>query len=216
MGILDTLLGRDAANASRAAAADTYAKQNAATGKIVDYGNDYLTNLLGLSKGFDPYVQAGGVAANQYTNLLRDPSSVRSLPGYEFMRDEGLRGVDHSAAARGNVFSGKTGKDLTRFAENYADTSYGNQLQRLMQGTQLGQGAVAGQAGVAGQGYQGQLATRQSAYGGDMNAAGTIGQGNIAAANAQQGALQNLFNSGIYLAGQWLGGGKGLPFGGGK
>jgi hypothetical protein len=47
-----------------------------------------------------------------------------------------------------------------------------------------------------------------------MNAAGTIGQGDIAAANARSAGIQNLFNTGANLAGKAMGGGFG-GFGGG-
>lgn len=212
MGILDTLLGKDAANASKGAAADKYAKQRAATGAITAYGDQYKGAFDELAKGYDPYVAAGGVAADQFRNLLLDPSSVRSLPGYEFNRSEGMRGVENSAAARSGILNGKTLKDVDRFNSNYADTQYGNHFARLMGATGQGAAATGAQIGTVGQGLAGQLGTRQSAYQGDYGSAGTIGEGDIAAANAKAKALQGLMDFGGKIVGAGLGGG----FGGGS
>lgn len=209
MGILDTLFGTDAARASKAAAADTYAKQQAAGAGIRAYGDQYADKFRTLADRYTPYTTAGGVAANQFTNLLMDPSNVRSLPGYEFNRSEGMRGVENSAAARSGILNGKTLKDIDRFNSNYADTMYGNHFARLMGATGQGAAATGAAVNTEGTGLQGQLATRQSAYGGDMKAAETIGQGDIAAANAKTSALQNLINAGVSLGGAALGGGVG-------
>lgn len=213
MSIFGTIFGTDAAKASKAAAADTYGKQTAATAAIRDYGDQYKGAFDQLAQGFNPYVQAGNTAAGQFNNLLQDPSSVRSLPGYEFMRGEGMRGVENSAAARSGILNGKTLKDIDKYNSNYADTSYGNQFSRLMGATGQGQQAVGAQVGTQAQGLQGQLGTRQSAYQGDYGSAGTIGQGDIAAENAKSKAFQNLLDFGGKIAGSALGGGMGGSFG---
>lgn len=207
MGILDDLLGRTSADASRKAAADTYAKQTAATGELKGFGDQYAQSFAGLGKGYQPFVDTGYTANSAVQNLLADPSSVRSLPGYQTGLQEGTRALDHSAVSRGNLFSGKAGKDLEKFGINYFDKSYGDQLSRLLGVSGQGQQALGQQNAAIGQGLQGQLATRQSAYGGDMNAAGTIGQGDVAAANAQSKGIQNLLGTAAYLGGAALGGG---------
>ena len=207
MGILDTLLGNTSANAANAAAADTYKKQQAATTNLSNFGDQYAQNYGQLAKGYDPYVQTGYTANSQLDNLLKDPSSIRSLPGYQFQVDEGTRALDHSAAAGSGIFNGAAGKALQAYGQNVADTTYGNQLQRLSGLSGQGQQALGQQNATIGQGLQGQLSTRQSAYGGDMQSAGTIGQGQIAGANAQTQGIQNLLGSATYLGGAALGGG---------
>lgn len=211
MSFLDTLLGKTGSRAANAAAADQYGKEQAATGAIRSYGDQYAQQFADLSRGFDPYVTAGNEAAGQFTNLLRDPSNVRSLPGYQFNLDQGTRALDNSAAARSGVMNGKLVKDQTRFATDYADTFYGNQFNRLMGATGQGQAATGAQVGTVGAGLQGQLNTRQSAYQGDMNSAKTVGQGMVAGANAESSALTNIMNLAGYLGGAALGG----PMGGG-
>ena len=215
MGIWDTLLGNSAADASRKAAADTYAKQTAATGELKGFGDQYAQSFAGLGKGYQPFVDTGYSANSAVQNLINDPSSVRSLPGYQFQLEQGTRAIDHSAASKGNLFSGATGKALQSYGQNLADTTYGSQLQRLLGVSGQGQQALGQQNAAIGTGLQGQLATRQSAYGGDMNAAGTIGQGDIAAANAQAKGLQGLLGTAASLGGMALGGGGLSSFGGG-
>lgn len=211
MGILDSLLGNSQADAAKRAAADTFAKQQAAGGALRDYGDQYAGSYADLAEGYDPYVDTGYTANSAVQRLLADPSSVASLPGYQFQLGQGAKALDHSATAGGSLFSGKAGKDLTRFGQNLADTSYGTQLQRLLGVSGQGQQALGQQNATVGQGLNGQLQTRTASYGGDMNAAGTIGQGDIAAENAKTSALQNLLGTAAYLGGSALGGG----FGGG-
>jgi hypothetical protein len=203
MSFWSALMGDDAADASRAAAGDTYKKQQDAISGLMGYGDQYASQFQGM---YQPYANTGLQANSQLARLMSDPSSLRSLPGYQFAQDEGVNALDRSAAARGMLGSGRQSKDLMRFGTGLADQTYGNQFARLMGGAGLGMQANAGQAA----GLQGQLGTRQSAYGGQMNAAGTIGQGDIAGANAQSQGIGNLMNIGGWLGGQALGGGYGL------
>lgn len=217
MGFWQDLTGESAADASKAAAGDTYRKQQAAIAKLLGYGDEYAGKFEDLAGGYDRYVETGGAANDQLMRLIQDPSSVRGLPGYQFANEEGIKALDRSAAARGRLNSGRQDKDLMRFGTGLADQTYGNQLARLMGLSQQGIGATGAQIGTTAQGLSGQLGTRQSAYGGDMASAGTIGQGDIAAANARAAGSQNLLNTGIKLGGMALGAYTGMPtgFGGG-
>lgn len=219
MGFWDDLTGASAAKASKGAAADTYYRQLLAVNDLKDYGDEYAGKFEDLSQGYDPYVQTGNTGNAALMRLLEDPSSLRSLPGYQFAQEEGTQALDRSAAARGRLNSGRQSKDLMRFGTGLADSTYGNQLARLMSAGQYGMNALGAQNSTVGQGLQGQLATRQTAYGGEFGSAGTLGQGDIAAANAKAAGTQNLLNTGLKLGGMALsafGGGMGLPsFGGG-
>jgi hypothetical protein len=201
MGFLDSLLGNDAANASKAAAADTYRKQQDASSGLKTAGDQYATSFADLAKGYQPWQATGQVANDAVRNLIADPSSVRSLPGYQFGLDQGTHAIDHSALANGNLFSGKTGKALENWGVNYADKTYGDQLSRLLGVSQQGLGATQAGINTQGTGLTGQLGARTSAYGQDFNSAGTIGQGDIAAANAKAQGSQNLLNAGLQVAG---------------
>lgn len=205
MGFWQDLTGDTAADASRAAAADTYRKQRSAINDLVNYGNTYADEFKGLSGAYDPYVATGRASNDALARLIADPPSVRSLPGYQFAYDEGIKALDRSASAHSMGQSGRASKDLLRFGTGLADQTYGTQLARLMGLNQQGMAATGAQTGLVGQGLVGQLGTRQSAYGGEMNSAGTIGQGEVAAANAQAAGSQNLLNTGLKLGGMALG-----------
>lgn len=216
MGIWDTITGNDAADAAKAAAADTYAKQQAATNQIRGYGDQYAAGLRDLSKGFQPFVNTGVEATNSLLQLLRDPSSIRSLPGYQSSLGEGVKAIDRSAASNGTLFSGRTGKALQDYGINLADKTQGDWLSRLLGVSQQGLGATTGQIGTIGQGLTGQLGARTSAYAGDMNSAGTIGQGDIAAANAKAQGWQNLLNVAANGVGTAMGAKGGSSYGPGN
>lgn len=207
MGLLDDLLGNSSAAASKAAAADTYAKQQAATSQLLGYGDQYAGSMSDLSKGYQPWINTGTQANDAVQRLLADPSSVSSLPGYQFDLSQGTQAVDNSALSRGNLFSGATGKALQSYGTSLADKTYGDQLSRLLGVSQQGLGAQGSQISTVGQGLTGQLGARTTAYGGNMNSAGTIGQGDIAAANAKQKGITNLLSIGGSVLGSALGGG---------
>ncbi len=207
MGFLDTLFGNDSADAAKKAAADTFAKQQAASGELKNFGSQYAGRFGDLAKSFSPWSETGGGANDALRNLLADPSSIRSLPAYATGVAEGTRAIDHSALANGNLFSGKTGKALVRFGENNFDKTYGDQVARLLGVSQQGLDATGRGVATEGTGLQGELGARTSAYGGDMTSAGTIGQGDIAAANAKTSGLQNLLNLGGSVLGMGLSGG---------
>lgn len=230
MGLWDDLTGKTAADASKAAAADTYAKQQTATQNLLGYGDQYASGMSNLAQGYQPWINTGQTANDAVQRLIADPSSVSSLPGYQFDLKQGIGSIDNSALARGNLFSGATGKALVGYGTNLADKTYGDQLSRLLGVSNQGLGAQGSSIATQGQGLTGQLGARTTAYGGDMSSAGTIGQGDIAAANAQAQGSQNLLNTGIKIAGMaaapftggaslglsgLLGGGGGSSFGGG-
>ena len=66
---------------------------------------------------------------------------------------------------------------------------------------------------TAAQGLTGRLNQRGTAFGGDMQAAGTIGQGAVADATAQQQGISNLMGLGGMLGGAFLGGPMGASLG---
>jgi hypothetical protein len=52
-------------------------------------------------------------------------------PGYQFRLDEGYKGIERTAAARGGLASGATGKALVRFGSDYASNEIGNAFNRF-------------------------------------------------------------------------------------
>ena len=114
MGFWQDITGQTAADASRAAAADTYAKQTAAARGIQDYGDTYPQH-------FQPWIGTGQNANTAVNQLISNPSSVQGLPGYQFGMDQGTKAVNSGAAARGILamadFRRLNGADMSRREE---------------------------------------------------------------------------------------------------
>ena len=85
-----------------------------------------------------PYYQAGTNALAQMqgrTNAMPAafqfrPEQLTTDPGYGFRLSEGLKALERSAAARGGLLSGGTGKALTRYGQEAASQEYGNAFNR--------------------------------------------------------------------------------------
>jgi len=148
---------------------------------------------------------------------------LESTPGYQFTRDQGLKAMQSSAAARGLGTSGMALKGAAEYTTGLADKTYGEQFSRYLQSmaaylgqnqqiynmllgrdvnefTRLQQRAGIG-AGAAGTGAGASAAASQNIASllsgmGSAQAAGTMG-----AANAIAGGLSGLSNN-LFLA--WL------------
>jgi len=99
-----------------------------------------------------PYYQAGTNALAQMqgrTNAMpeafkyegQQPAAfqfraedLQTDPGYGFRLSEGLKALERSAAARGGLLSGGTGKALTRFGQDFASQEYQNAYNRALTG----------------------------------------------------------------------------------
>lgn len=86
-------------------------------------GLNRLKDVLGLSEntGAEGY----GSANKNFT-----PSDLTSDPGYQFRLSEGLKALDASAAARGGLLSGNTGRALTEYGQNLGSQEYQNAYNR--------------------------------------------------------------------------------------
>lgn len=154
-----------------------------------------------------PQRQLGYDAVNQLSELLKSGALTRefsagdltSEPGYQFGLQQGQRGIENSAAARGMGLSGAALKAASRFNNDYAGTKYNeafnrfqtsqsNKFNPLMQ--LAGAGAVANQqVNASGQNYANQAG--QNIIGaGNAQAASRIQQGNIYANAWNQTAAQ--------------------------
>ena len=155
-------------------------------------------------------------------------------PGYAFRQSEGMKALERSAAARGNLMSGSTMKGIQRFGQDLASQEYQNAfnryqteraaklnpLQSLMGSGQSSANVLTGAAGQMGQNEAANL------YGaGQARASGYIGQGNalntalgqigaIASSLPEQNAMINYYNRAP--AGSLGGSGSGMPGGGGQ
>lgn len=156
---------------------------------------------------YSPYVDAGRTSLSSMMDLsgLSGPGSAslaydefRASPIYRTGMDEGIAAIDRSAAGRSGLNSGNTMRDLSRFASDYNNKSFGDYYNRIAGIGNTGYSATGATAGARqnlGQGTAGiQMQTGQELANADL-ASGSF--------------LQKLISSGIGAAGYAMGGGFG-------
>ena len=131
-----------------------------------------------------PWMQAGQGALTQMQALNSgDFSSFKQSPDYQFAFDQGLQGLDRSAAARGSLYSGGHSADLMKFGQGLASQNYNAYYNRLAGLSGTGQTTASG-LGTLGQQY--------------ANNVGAIGMNQ---ANNMASSYQNIANTNSQLAG---------------
>jgi hypothetical protein len=105
-----------------------------------------------------------------------DMSSFMASPDYNFRRDEGMRGIERTAAARGGAFSGNALRALTDFNSNIASGEYGNYFNRLTTAAGLGSAATNQTAAYGADAAS--SASRNALFAGDARASGIQGTTN--------------------------------------
>lgn len=85
---------------------------------------------------------------DQLAQLMRDPSSVKNIPGYQFGLDEGRLAIERRGAASGS--GGNEAIALARYTPEYAGKFYDMEARRLANLAQGNPGAqIQGQAAAA-------------------------------------------------------------------
>jgi hypothetical protein len=176
-------------------------------------GGEGTPNLLTL-QGFAPNPVGVGARMTFQPTI----AELEATPGYQFIRDQGLKSVQSSAAARGLGVSGAAMKGAANFAEGLAGTTLGQQQQIFQQNlanvlnplqslAQMGQSA-AGQTGTFG------ASAINSASQAAMSGAASQAAGIVGSSNALSGALGTAANlpMNYMLYNQLLGGGGGGGF----
>lgn len=161
-----------------------------------------------------PWREMGGRAVGKMEQLVGtdgkfDPSLITEQPGYQFRLNEMVKGMDRSASAAGRLDSGRYGKELGRYLQDYASTEYNNVYSRLANMAGLGANQTTSTAQIGQNAASSAGRYIQSA--GDAGASGTLGQG-VALNNAIQGGYANYLyqqnmNQGVQSAGNamWAG-----------
>lgn len=181
----------------------------------------------------EPFRQGGLTAQNEIMQLLGiggdktaagygslgksfGASDFQQDPGYAFRQSEGMKALERSAAARGNLLSGSTLKGVQRFGQDLASQEYQNAfnryqtersaklnpLQSLMGSGQSATNVMTSAAGQAGQNEASNLynagQARASGYVGSANAlTNALGQvGSIASNYPMNNAIMNYYNKG--------------------
>ena len=179
----------------------------------------------------EPFRQGGLTAQNEIMQLLGiggdkaaagygslgkafGASDFQQDPGYAFRQSEGMKALERSAAARGNLLSGSTLKGVQRFGQDLASQEYQNAfnryqversaklnpLQSLMGSGQSATNIMTSAAGQMGQNEASNLynagQARASGYVGQANAlSNALGQvAGIASSYPMNNAIMGYYN----------------------
>ena len=229
MGIEAAIIGSavlGAASSRSAAKAQAGAAQSAADAQLTASREANALQQRIYEEGVarqQPYYQAGTNALAQMQGMTGAMPAAFSGqvdltrdPGYAFRLSEGMKALERSAAARGGLLSGGTGRALTRYGQDVASQEYGNAYNRSLTEYNAarareseGYNRLAGLAGVggttaqqinlAGQNMAGQygqnlMAGGQAAAQGMLGAGSARGSAYIGGANALAGGLSQYLN----------------------
>ena len=99
----------------------------------------------------DPYAQYRSQAASQLQNLLANPNTITSTPGYQFNLQQGLQAQQAQQAAQGRLVSGGGLLQAQQFGQQYATSNLQQQqnlLATLSGANQAPAGAAQAQQGI--------------------------------------------------------------------
>jgi hypothetical protein len=188
-----------AANAKKAANAQEQSAQLANETQMAQYNQ--------TREDQTPWRDAGMGALSQLTSrtgadgdLMRQfgASDFQADPGYQFRMNEGMRGLNNSAAARGGVLSGAALKAASRYNQDFASNEYSNAYNRYNTNQTNQFNRLASIAGV-GQTANNALASAGSNMANNVSA-NQLGAGNARAsgyvgqANAITGGMGSAYN----------------------
>jgi len=152
-GIMDMVFGSDAPQQ----AADTQAK--AATDAAAISAKASTEAIAEQKRQFDilqanqqPWLQAGTNALNQIKTGNLENFNVNTDPGAAFRFNEGMKGLNATAAARGGLMSGNALRAATQYGQDMGSQEYQNAYNRVAGIAGVGQ-STANNLGVAGQNY---------------------------------------------------------------
>lgn len=156
-----------------------------------------------------PWREAGENALKTLQDkIATGPGDYTKSPGYDFRLGEGVKVLDRSGSAKGNVLSGAQQKALTRYGQDYGTNDYQNFLANYYQ-------SLTPYQSLAGQGMTtaNTAATQGNQVGANIGA-NTINSGNAQAAgimnanNAIVGNLSNASSAGVnnYMMWKYLNG----------
>jgi len=160
-----------------------------------EFGQQALSPLSALLFGKNYDSKTG-----EFSNIGEEErmSNFLQSPGYQFRLSEGMRSIEKSQAARGNLLSGGAMKELGSFSQGLASDEYGNYLNSLFQTAGMGQQAASNQSNIT------------------TGAATALSNTSLGAGMANAEKYANLSNFGYGIAGMGMGGMSGMNGGGGS
>lgn len=121
------------------------------------------TSLGDSNKQLADYYDQGRSDMQEYQNIgqqglegLSDPETRRNFqqsdfyedPGYQFVLEQGQRGIQNSMSSKGSLLSGATMKALDRFNQGTAAQQYQNSFDRFGQNRAYQTQTLGGMAGI--------------------------------------------------------------------
>ena len=191
-----------------------------------------LSDRIGQNAQFDD--RWGGRIESAYQNGQLtgglDPNNFQNDPSYQFRKQQGMDGLQSSAAASGGLLSGAALKSLNQYNSNLASQEYGNAWQRdqlekqnlmgVLSGNRAGDynlfsnedtrqyNQLANMSGVGQQtaGQLGQFGFQNAANQGAAltNGANAQANGLIGANNAKQQGISNILGLGSKALGMFI------------
>lgn len=183
-----------AADRSLALQQDEFNQTTANNKPFLTTGTSALNRLAGLY-GLDTVDENGNVVKGTGQPSFNANDNFYQSPDYQFQLDQGIKGVDAGAAARGGLDSGATRKAEIAYAGNLASGQFNTYADRLRALAGIGQGAANAQSN-AGSNYASNYTNTVTGAAGDQANATLVG------ANATSQALQNLAGVAQYQLGK--------------
>lgn len=158
-------------------------------------GSQALNMLMGYLQGGAE--QIGGGGSSLISTFAPTQARLEQTPGYQFVRSQGLRAAQNSAAARGLGSSGNAVQGGIDYASNLASTTFQNQLDNYLRQNQQAYSMLfnPGQMGAqaAGQNMAGVGNFNAQMLGAASGVGNALAGGTLGSANAQVNGLNSLF-----------------------
>jgi Chaperone of endosialidase len=162
----------------------------------------FLTNYSKFSGGTDALNDALGVNGAQ--GNARATAAFQNHPGYEFAKQQGIDAILANQAKTGQLASGNTNLDLSKWVTNNANQNWNNyvsQLQPFLGASNTAAGGVLSGYGGLGSGLNSSfMGQGNAAYGANTS----IGNANANADLAKSGANANILGGLLGLGGLFL------------
>lgn len=161
-----------------------------------------VANKAGLAPG-QPEGTVARPRSPQFGSFMDyfGPEDFVKDPGYDFRLREGIKALDRSAAARGNLFSGSTGKALAQYGQDYGSNEFMNAYNRWNSDRDRLFNRLSGIAGT-GQTSAGTIGNWGISTG--QNVGNTLASGITGAANARASGYNAIGNSALAGGNAWM------------
>lgn len=155
--------------------------------------SDLLPFMQGGQEAMGPLLDMLGITREGGMSPEAIQKALEKLPGYQFTKQQGLNAVNNAFGARGLGLSGAQAKGIADFATGLADTTFGNQFNRLLDMVRLGESAAT-HTGTFGTEAASQMGNALM-FGGNARAAGILGATNAAGGGLNSLAQMQMFNN---------------------